>query len=413
MVALFSSLSAVVVGTVPAATAVVTEILPPCAALVGDIVAAAWASVAWFIYFLRALLAAAVAAAIGNLPYAAAAARSAVQALRLFVVTAMSLLNSLARVAKGVATVMFPAAWDSVAWILCRVWSSLATAADVAIDTLPQAAAAARNAAESASRGSRTWAEPASKLLHELYGWLITVTDEELPGAARAAKNAAGFVAKASQPWLAMVSRLSRGLYGWLAAIDTAPYAAAAESAARASQSWLEPASNPLHELYRWLVTAVETLPGAARAAKAAAWPVVEASQPWVAMRDLYRRLVAAVADKLKTDACAAAASEKLSADAAAVLVAPIMDSTAEASAELLHWWSWFLRDHGVELYVLLAVALVAVAFVSGGAFALTLRSRLQDDESRHDRRRSRLRRHDCIPCGGTAPCMRERDHGT
>lgn len=236
MAVLFSSLSALVKGTASAAKGAVTEIVPPAAALVGDIVATAWASVAWFIYYLWAVVAAAVAVAIDTtMPYAVPVAKTAawsvVQASRLFVGVALQLLSYLwsfssAAVAGAarLATAMLPAAVTlvesvvgaalaSVAWVLCHLWSLLATAAVLAIHALSCAVAAA----ESAARASQPWLELASSLVRELYGWLLAAAAHEPPDMAQAVKNAVESAVRAAQPWLDMASRTScmDSMGGW------------------------------------------------------------------------------------------------------------------------------------------------------------------------------------------------------
>jgi hypothetical protein len=105
--------------------------------------------------------------------------------------------------------------------------------------------------------------------------------------------------------------------------------------------------------------------------------------------------IVATAAKKLKTDAanaCAAASEKLIPSDGAPAVVSPMDSTPAQASAaEIMHEWSWFLHDRGVAVYVyaLLALALLAVAFICGGVCALTLRSRLADQEDHGDRRRS------------------------
>ncbi|KAL6647989.1 hypothetical protein ACP70R_012213 [Stipagrostis hirtigluma subsp. patula] len=307
MAALSTNLSALVMGMVRAVQAVVTEILPPAATLTGDVAYAACASAAT----------------------AWSAAWSAVQASLLSLRMALKLLRRLwrlssavaavsARAAKDAATVMAPAAvtladsvvraaWASVAWFL-------AAAEAVAVDTLPRAVAAVRDAAETAARASRPWLELSLKLLHELHVWVITVAVERLPDAAQAAKSAAWSVVESSQPWLEKVSKLSR---------------------------------------------------------------------------DLYERLsTTAAAEELPTDAACAMATEKLRSDAAA----------AEASVARLQGVqaaSWLVRDHGVALYALLALALLAIAFLCGAVCALVLCFRHPDSERRHGRRPSRPPYHD------------------
>lgn len=209
-------------------------------------------------------------------------------------------------------------------------------------------------------------------ILHGLYGWLDTMAVKEFPDVSQAVKNMT-------------------------------------ESAVRASQPWLELASKLLHSFYRWVVTTVATVerpPDVAQAVKNAASTVAQVSQPWLDMvskqlRDLYGWLVAmatAAETKLKTDAanaCVSASEKLIPSDAPPAVVSPMGSTPAQASAaEILHeWWSWFLHDRGVVVYVyvLLALALLAVAFICGGVCALTLRSRLAADQEGHggDRRRS------------------------
>lgn len=310
MAALFSSLSALVMGTVSAAKAVVTEIIPPAAALVANIMAIATttasASVAWFICYLCAVAAAAVDVATDTLPYAVAVARtaacSAVQSSRLALQVLLSYLWSLSSAAVAgaarLATVMLPAAVALAESLVGAAWSLLAAAAAVVVHTLPYAV-----------RASQPWLEMTSNLLRQLYGWSLAAAAQEPPDMAQAFKDVV-------------------------------------ESATRLSQS--------LRRLYGWLV--------------------------------------ATAAEKLETDAayaCAAAASEKLNpsdADASAV----VSRMEAEASAMIQHGWrSWFLHDRGVAVCVLLALALLAVAFICGGVCALTLSSRLAGRQDHGDRRRS------------------------
>ncbi|KAL6598230.1 hypothetical protein ACP70R_046405 [Stipagrostis hirtigluma subsp. patula] len=115
--------------------------------------------------------------------------------------------------------------------------------------------------------------------------------------------------------------------------------------ATRASAAWI------LGHLWAWLAlaraVAVDSLPGAA--AEAAA----EASGPWVQaaaklLRGLYGWLAAAAVEKLPD-----VAAERLLGDAAA----------------------WLMRGHGVAVYVTLALALLAVAFVGGAVCTLSCRT--------------------------------------
>lgn len=166
--------------------------------------------------------------------------------------------------------------------------------------------------------------------------------------------------------------------------VHTLPYAV------RASQPWLEMTSNLLRQLYGWsLAAAAQEPPDMAQAFKDVVESATRLSQ---SLRRLYGWLVATAAEKLETDAayaCAAAASEKLNpsdADASAV----VSRMEAEASAMIQHGWrSWFLHDRGVAVCVLLALALLAVAFICGGVCALTLSSRLAGRQDHGDRRRS------------------------
>lgn len=309
MAALFSSLSALVMGTVSAAKAVVTEIIPPAAALVANIMAIATttasASVAWFIYYLCAVAAAAVDVATDTLPYAVAVARtaawSAVQSSRLALQVLLSYLWSLSSAAVAgaarLATVMLPAAVALAESLVGAAWSLLAAAAAVVVHTQSYAV-----------RASQPWLEMASNLLRQLYGWSLAAAAQEPPDMAQAFKDVV-------------------------------------ESATRLSQS--------LRRLYGWLVAAT-------------------------------------AAEKLETDAayaCAAAASEKLNPSDASAVVSRM---EAEASAVIQHGWrSWFLHDRGVAVCVLLALALLAVAFICGGVCALTLSSRLAGRQDHGDRRRS------------------------
>ncbi|KAL6878188.1 hypothetical protein ACP4OV_012358 [Aristida adscensionis] len=126
--------------------------------------------------------------------------------------------------------------------------------------------------------------------------------------------------------------------------------------ATRASAAWF------LGHLWAWLAlaraVAVDNLPaGAAAAAWSAADTAVEASGPWVRtaaqlLRGLYGWLVAAAVEKLP-----AAAADKLLGDAAA----------------------WFVDGHGAAVYAALALTLLAVAFVGGGACALACRRAMRD----------------------------------
>ncbi|TVT98218.1 hypothetical protein EJB05_56497, partial [Eragrostis curvula] len=120
----------------------------------------------------------------------------------------------------------------------------------------------------------------------------------------------------------------------------------------RASAAWI------MHHLWAWLAVAravaADNLPaGAAAAARSAAGSAVEASGPWVQtaaklLQGLYGWLVTAAVEKLPD-----VAAEKLLGDAAA----------------------WFMRGHGVAVYVTLALALLAVTFLGGAVCALTCRT--------------------------------------
>uniref|UniRef100_A0A0E0KF11 Uncharacterized protein n=1 Tax=Oryza punctata TaxID=4537 RepID=A0A0E0KF11_ORYPU len=293
-----------------------------------------------------------------------------------------------AHAAKTFAVEMLPAAVTreavgaSMAWLLRHLWAWLIAARGVAVENLPVAAAVAKGAAGSAVEASAPWLQMVAELLHGLYGWLlaaVAVAVESLPGVA---KNAAEYMLEASQPWLAAAAELLQGIYGWLiaaiaVAVENLPGVARStvEYTVEASQPWLAMAAKLLQGLYGWLVAvsavAVEMLP---EAAKNAAGSVAEASQPWLAMaskllqaHDLCGRLVTA-GDKVVENLPEAAAG------AAAAAMGGGAGSSADATPMPTGGWS--THGHGgVAVYALLAVALLAVAFLGGAVCALTCRT--------------------------------------
>ncbi|KAF0921799.1 hypothetical protein E2562_020093 [Oryza meyeriana var. granulata] len=272
----------------------------------------------------------------------------------------------------------------SMAWLLRHLWSWLVAERGAAVENLPVAAAVARRAAGSAVEVSEPWLQMAAEFLHGLYVWLlaaIAVAVENLPDMA---KNTVEYTVEASQPWLAVAAELLQGLYGWLlaaisVAVESLPGVAknTVEYTVEVSQPWLAVAANLLQSLYGWLVAvsavAVEMLPDAA---KNAAGSAAEASQPWLAMaskllqaHELCGRLVTA-GDKVVENL------PQASAGAAAAAMGGAADSSAEATITPMPMGGWFFHGHGsVAVYALLAVALLAVAFLGGAVCALTCRT--------------------------------------
>lgn len=183
-----------------AAKAVVTEIIPPAAALVANIMAIATttasASVAWFIYYLCAVAAAAVDVATDTLPYAVAVARtaacSAVQSSRLALQVLLSYLWSLSSAAVAgaarLATAMLPAAVALAESLVGAAWSLLAAAAAVVVHRLSYAV-----------RASQPWLEMTSNLLRQLYGWSLAAAAQEPPDMAQAFKDVVESATRLSQ----------------------------------------------------------------------------------------------------------------------------------------------------------------------------------------------------------------------
>ncbi|OEL34831.1 hypothetical protein BAE44_0004151 [Dichanthelium oligosanthes] len=125
--------------------------------------------------------------------------------------------------------------------------------------------------------------------------------------------------------------------------------------ATRASVAWL------MTHLWAWLAVAravaLDNLPtdaaAAAAAARSVAGSAAEASGPWIhtaakLLRGLYGWLANAVVEKLPD-----VAAKRLLGDAAA----------------------WLMRGRGAAVYVALALALLAVAFLGGAVYALTCRT--------------------------------------
>lgn len=279
-----------------------------------------------------------------------------------------------AHAAQAFAVEMLPAAVTreavgaSMAWLLRHLWAWLVAARGVAVENLPVAAAVAKGAAGSAMEASAPWLQMAAEFLHGLYGWMlaaVAVAVESLPGVAKS-------TVEASQPWLGSAAELLQVIYGWLVAaiavaVENLPGVAKStvEYTVEASQPWLAVAAKLLQGLYGWLVTvsavAVEMLPDAA---KNAAGSAAEASQPWLAMasklleaHDLCGRLVTAgdkVVENLPEAAAAMGGGAHCLADATPVPT----------------------HGHGgVAVYALLAVTLLAVAFLGGAVCALTCRT--------------------------------------
>lgn len=280
-----------------------------------------------------------------------------------------------AHAAKAFAVEMLPAAVTreavgaSMAWLLRHLWAWLVAARGVAVENLPVAAAVAKGAAGSAMEASAPWLQVAAEFLHGLYGWMlaaVAVAVESLPGVAKS-------TVEASQPWLAAAAELLQVIYGWLVAaiavaVENLPGVAknTVEYTVEASQPWLAVAAKLLWGLYGWLVAvsavAVEMLPDAA---KNAAGSAAEASQPWLAMaskllqaHDLCGRLVTA-GDKV---------IENLP-EAAAAAMGGGAHCSADATPMPTH------GHGGVAVYALLAIALLAVAFLGGAVCALTCRT--------------------------------------
>uniref|UniRef100_A0A0D9Z8V9 Uncharacterized protein n=1 Tax=Oryza glumipatula TaxID=40148 RepID=A0A0D9Z8V9_9ORYZ len=261
-----------------------------------------------------------------------------------------------------------------MAWLLRHLWAWLVAARGAAVENLPVAAAVAKGAAGSAMEASAPWLHVAAEFLHGLCGWMlaaVAVAVESLPGVAKS-------TVEASQPWLAAAAELLQVTYGWLVAaiavaVENLPGVAknTVEYTVEASQPWLAVAAKLLRGLYGWLVAvsavAVEMLPDAA---KNAAGSAAEASQPWLAMaskllqaHDLCERLVTA-GDK---------AVENLPEAAAAAATTAAMGGGAHSSADATPMPT---HGHGgVAVYALLAVALLAVAFLGGAVCALTCRT--------------------------------------
>jgi hypothetical protein len=167
--------------------------------------------VAWFIYYVCAVAAAAVDVATDTLPYAVAVARtaacSAVQSSRLALQVLLSYLWSLSSAAVAgaarLATVMLPAAVALAESLVGAAWSLLAAAAAVVVHTQSYAV-----------RASQPWLEMTSNLLRQLYGWSLAAAAQEPPDMAQAFKDVVESATRLSQSL--------RRLYGWLVAATAA-----------------------------------------------------------------------------------------------------------------------------------------------------------------------------------------------
>uniref|UniRef100_A0A0D9VV92 Uncharacterized protein n=1 Tax=Leersia perrieri TaxID=77586 RepID=A0A0D9VV92_9ORYZ len=284
----------------------------------------------------------------------------------------------------------------SMVWLLHRLWSWLVAARGAAVENLrpmslrnpkpllrlaimtvpianlSAAVAGAAHAAQAfamemipAAVTREAVVEAMARLLRHLWSWLVAAKGaavENLPVAAVSA-------IEASEPWLQMATQFFHGLYVWLLAavafaVENLP--GVAKNTVEASQPWLEAAAKLMHGLYEWLVTAsavaVEILP---EVAKNAAGSAAEASQPWLAMaskllqaHDLCGWLVTAGENKPVPEFATAAMGRGGGAESS-----PTVVPTPTAG------------HGGVAVYALLAVALLAVAFLGGAVCALTCRT--------------------------------------